>query len=136
MKTERLIVALFALTLVFVPQSAEPRPREHKYSATLITPTPGQVLIPGQTCRIQWTSTLPDINPSLCETELRLSLDGGRTFTWLTGERDPTVKYFDWVVPNTPSRAAVIDVHFGCLGYYPETASIQTQAAFVISPLN
>jgi len=69
---------------------------------------------------------------SLCETELRLSLDGGRTFTWITGERDPTVKYFDWTVPNTPTNTAVLDIHFGCLGYYPETSSIQRRSAFII----
>jgi hypothetical protein len=89
--------------------------------------------MPGQVVRISWTSTLPRMDLSWCETELRLSLDGGRTFTWITGERDPRVKYFDWIVPNTPTNAAVLDVHFGCLGYYPETQSLQTQSAFVIS---
>jgi hypothetical protein len=69
----------------------------------------------------------------LCETEIALSLDGGRTFEWITGERDPREKYFDWTVPNTPTNAGVLDIHFGCLGYYPETASIQIHSTFAIS---
>ena len=89
--------------------------------------------MPGQVVRVEWRSVLPDMDLSLCETELRLSLDGGTTFTWITGERDPLEKHFDWTVPNTPTNWAVLDIHFGCLGYYPETVSLQLQSAFVIS---
>jgi hypothetical protein len=53
-----------------------------------------------------------------------------------TGERDPREKHFDWTVLNTPTNAAMLDIHFGCLGYYPETESLQVQSAFVISALN
>jgi len=138
MKTQRFIITLFALTFAFAPQlfrtaTAEPGP---KYSARLISPRAGEILVPGQKFRIVWESTLPRVDPAWCETELRLSLDGGRTFTWLTGERDTREKYFDWTVPNTPTSAAVLDVHFGCVGYYPETASIQAQSVFVISQQN
>ena len=139
MKAPRFIALFFAFTVVFVPQligtaNARPRDRGQKYSATLIAPRAGEVLVAGQVYRIQWRSELPILDLSMCETELRLSVDGGRTFTWITGERDPTVKYVDWTVPNTPTNSAVIDVHFGCLGLYPETASIQTHAAFIIRP--
>ena len=139
MKTiQRLIVTVFTLAFVFAPPlfhdaSAEPKAKGQKYVARLISPRAGDVLVPGQVFRVEWRSVLPDIEPNRCETELRLSLDGGRTFTWMTGERDPTVKYFDWTVPNTPTEQAVIDIHFGCLGYYPETASIQREATFKIS---
>jgi hypothetical protein len=139
MKTPRFIITLFALTFAFAPQSfrtATAKPIALKYHAELISPRAGEVLVPGQVFRISWRSTLPLMDLSLCETELRLSLDGGRTFTWITGERDPTVKYLDWIVPNTPTNAAVLDVHFGCLGYYPETESLQVQSAFVIRALN
>jgi hypothetical protein len=135
MKTQRFIVTLFALTFAFAPQSlrtAFAERKVHKYQAELISPKAGEVLVPGQVVRVEWKSVLPDMDLSLCETELRLSLDGGRTFTWITGERDPTVKYFDWTVPNTPTNTAVLDIHFGCLGYYPETSSLQVQSAFVI----
>ena len=138
MKTQRFIIMLFALMFVFAPQlfrTATAAGTGAKYSARLISPSAGEVLVPGQVVRIEWMSTLPDLDLSNCETEIRLSLDGGRTFTWLTGERDPRVKYFDWTVPYTPTKAAVLDIHFGCLGYYPESASIQTQSAFVISAL-
>jgi hypothetical protein len=40
----------------------------------------------------------------------------------------------DWIVPNTPTNAAVLDIRFGCLNLYPETSSLQVQSAFVIGP--
>ena len=52
----------------------------------------------------------------------------------LQSQRNPTVQYFDWTVPNTPTNAAVLDIRFGCLNIYPETSSLQVQSAFVISP--
>jgi hypothetical protein len=93
--------------------------------------------MPGQVVRVEWKSVFPDVYVDLswCETEIRLSLDGGTTFTWITGERDPREKHFDWTVPNTPTNAAVLDIRFGCLGYYPETEGLQVQSAFVISAL-
>src|SRR5664279_2373237 len=122
MKTQRFIITLFVLTFAFAPQSlrtASASRKEgskgQKYSAELISPKAGEVLVPGQVVRIEWTSVLPDMDLSLCETELRLSLDGGTTFTWVTGERDPLEKHFDWTVPNTPTNWAVLDIHFGCL---------------------
>jgi hypothetical protein len=140
MKTQRFIITLFALTFAFAPQlfrTASAEPRGPKYSAELISPIAGEVLVPGQVVRVEWRSILPKVvDLSWCETEIRLSLDGGTTFTWITGERDPRVKYFDWTVPNTPTNAAVLDIHFGCLGYYPETESLQVRSAFVISALN
>jgi hypothetical protein len=140
MKTQRFIITLLALTFAFAPQSLRTASagrkegsKGQKYHAELISPKAGEVLVPGQVVRIEWTSVLPDMDLSLCETELRLSLDGGTTFTWVTGERDPLEKHFDWTVPNTPTNWAVLDIHFGCLGYYPETVSLQLQSAFVIS---
>jgi hypothetical protein len=138
MKTQRFIITLFALTFAFAPQSfrtASAKGIGPKYRAELISPRAGEVLVPGQVVRVEWRSVLPDMDLSWCETEIRLSLDGGRTFTWITGERDPREKHFDWTVPNTPTNAAVLDIHFGCLGYYPETESLQAQSAFVISAL-
>ena len=49
-------------------------------------------------------------------------------------QRNPNVQYFDSIVPNTPTNAAVLDIRFGCLNIYPETSSLQVQSAFVISP--
>jgi hypothetical protein len=138
MKPQRLIITLFALTFAFAPQSFRTASAERgpQYRAKLISPKAGEVLVPGQVVRIEWKSVFPDVDLSWCETEIRLSLDGGTTFTWITGERDPRYEYFDWTVPNTPTNAAVLDIHFGCLGYYPETASPQVRSAFVISALN
>ena len=138
MKTRRLVLALFALTVATAPQSpitAFAQPNQKKYSAKLISPKPGEVLVPGQVVRIKWTSDFPDVDLTMCEAEVLLSLDGGRTiYMRLTEQRNPTLQYFDWTVPNTPTNEAVLDIRFGCLNLYPETRSIQLRSAFVIGP--
>jgi hypothetical protein len=106
-----------------------------RYSATLISPTAGQVLHPGQRVRIQWKDTLPHL-PYLtgCEMEIFLSLDGGRTFPMcITPILDPKSTHFDWTVPNMPSNTAVLDIRFGCEGWYPESYSPQPASIFVIA---
>ena len=138
MKTPRLILALLALTFALasqLPGTAFAQADQKKYSAKLISPRAGQVLSPGQVVRIEWTANFPNVDLTMCETEILLSLDGGKTiYMLLTEQRNPKVQYFDWTVPNTPTNAAVLDIRFGCLNIYPETSSIQVQSAFVISP--
>ena len=138
MKTPRLVLALFALTVALAPQSppsAFARPEPKDYSATLISPKPGEVVVPGQVVRIKWVSNFPNVDLTMCEADVLLSLDGGRTiYMRLTEQRNPTLQYFDWTVPNTPTNEAVLDIRFGCLNIYPETSSLQIQSAFVISP--
>jgi len=137
MKTPRFILALVALIFALAPQSPTTtfaRPYK-KYSARLISPKPGEVLVPGQVVRIKWTSDFPDVDLTMCEAEVLLSLDGGRTiYMRLTEQRNPTLQYFDWTVPNTPTNEAVLDIRFGCLNIYPETRSLQLRSAFVIGP--
>ena len=138
MNLQRVVITLLALTLAFASQlsktlTAEPLEKFDPYSAKLISPRAGEVLAPGQHVKITWESTFPKVDLSWCETELFLSLDGGKTFTRITGERNAGVQYFDWIVPNSPSAAAVLDIHFGCTGRYPETSSIQAKSTFVIS---
>ena len=85
--------------------------------------------------RIEWTADFPDVDLTMCETEILLSLDGGKTtYMLLTEQRNPRVQYFDWTVPNTPTNTAVLDIRFGCLNIYPETPSLQVQCPFVITP--
>ncbi len=138
MKTPRLILALLALIFALAPQlpgTAFAQADKKKYRAKLISPRAGQVLIPGQVVRIEWTASFPNVDLTMCETEILLSLDGGKTiYMFITSSRRPNVQYFDWTVPNTPTNAAVLDIRFGCLNLYPETASLQVQSAFVISP--
>jgi hypothetical protein len=138
MKNQRLILALLALIFALAPQlprTAFAQADKKKYSAKLISPRAGQVLNPGQVVRIEWTADFPDVDLTMCETEILLSLDGGKTiYMLLTEQRNPTVHYFDWTVPSTPTNAAVLDVRFGCLNLYPETSSLQVQSAFVIGP--
>jgi len=85
--------------------------------------------------RIEWTANFPNVDLTMCETEILLSLDGGKTiYMFITSSRRPKVQYFDWTVPNTPTNEAVLDIRFGCLNLYPETPSLQIQSAFVIGP--
>lgn len=139
MKPQPFIVALFALTLVFAPQSLRTASAGHqgnRYRATLISPKAGQVLMPGQVVRIEWTAAFPDVDLTMCETEVLLSIDGGTTFTYITSQRDPKVQYFNWTVPKMPTKMAVLDIRFGCLGIFAETSSPQVQAPFVISSMD
>ena len=136
MKPQRLFLALLALTFVFVPQTprtAFAAPRGSSYKARLISPKAGAVLIPGRVVRIEWMAVYPPVDLTMCEAEVLLSIDGGKTFTFVTSQRDPNVHYFDWVVPRSPTREAVLDIRFGCLGIYPETPSVQLQSTFEIS---
>lgn len=138
MKTGGLVLALLSLTFALAPQSprtAFAQRGNDNYTAKLISPRAGEVLAPGQVVRIQWTANFPDVDLTMCETEVLLSLDGGKTiYMMLTEQRNPNVQYFDWTVPNTPTNAAVLDIRFGCLNLYPETSSLQVRSAFVIGP--
>jgi hypothetical protein len=135
MKTRCLILTLLALTFAFTPQTltTADAARKKEYGAKLISPKAGDVLIPGQVVRIEWKAAFPNVDLTMCEMELLLSIDGGRTFTYITESRDPSVQHFDWTVPRTPTTAAVLDIRFGCLGIYAETSSLQVQSAFVIA---
>ena len=135
MKIQRLILTLLALTFALAPQSltTASAARKKEYSARLLSPKAGEILMPGQVVRVEWTTDFPDVDLTMCETEILLSLDGGlTTFMWITSERDPTVQHFNWTVPKAPTKMAVLDIRFGCLGTYPETASPQVQSTFVI----
>jgi hypothetical protein len=140
MKRQRLVLALLALTFALAPQSlttAFAQRGIYGYKATLISPRAGEVLVPGQVVRVQWTTEFPNVDPSMCESEVLLSLDGGKTiYMLLTEQRNPKIQYFDWTVPNAPTSDAVLDIRLGCPNRYPETSSLQVQSAFVIVPAN
>jgi len=140
MKIQRFTFALLAFTFALaLPSSGTAYAQAVKgnYSARLISPRPGEVLNPGQVVRVAWTADFPNVDLSMCETEVLLSLDGGKTvYMLLTEQRNPNMQYFDWTVPNTPTKTAVLDVRFGCLNLYPETSSVQLRSAFVIGPAN
>jgi hypothetical protein len=133
MKTPILIVTLFLMAFAFAPAELNAQ-ITRGYTAKLISPTLGQVLHPGEVVRVEWTTALPDMrNLHLCEMEIALSLDGGRTFPHYIATITTNEKYFDWTVPNTPTNAAVLSVNFGCELYYPETHSPQPASTFVIA---
>ncbi len=134
MKIRGFIVMVLAVAVIFAPQFVNTSNAGGTYSAHLISPTAGQVLHPGQKVKVQWTSALPQIDLTQCEMEVWLSLDGGRTFsTCITPVLDPKAQFFYWTVPNLPSNAAVMDIRFGCEGWYPESYSPQPASTFVIA---
>jgi hypothetical protein len=140
MKTQRFIITLFAVAFAFAPQllktsTAAPDAQQGTYAAKLILPTAGQVLYPGQQVKVEWEALFPKLGVPLssCETEVFLSLDGGRTFPMcISVSFDPKATFFYWTVPNTPTNTAVLDIRFGCEQFYPETPSAQTASSFVI----
>lgn len=138
MKTARFVLPLLVSMLVLAPQSRTTFAEGQRgtYSAKLLSPKAGDILIPGTTVKIEWTSTFPEVDLTMCETEVMLSVDGGKTFTFITSQRDPQIHYFNWIVPRSPTRAAILDIRFGCLGLYPETSSQQIESTFVISSMN
>jgi len=143
MKTRGLLVTLFALTFIFasvlfVASTAAPQKKggrtNEPYSARLISPRAGDVLMPGQQIRIEWESTLPRVDLTWCEQEIYLSLDGGKSnVARITPQLDPQTGYYNWTVPNTPSDKVVFDIHFGCEGYFNETPSVQFKSVFSIA---
>lgn len=129
-----IVVVLFAVAFSVVPQFVNTSSATSGYSAVLISPMAGQVVHPGQKIKVEWRSFLPPINLGACEMEVWLSLDGGRTYTreispWL----DPKAQYFYWIVPNTPTDQAVMDVRFGCEPGYPESYAPQLASTFRIA---
>ena len=133
MRTRGFVVTMLAVALSVAPQFVNTSSASSPYFAHLISPTAGQVLYPGQKVRVEWRAQLPPINLSGCEMEVFLSLDGGRTFTiCITPILDPKAQYFYWTVPNTPTNAAVLDIRFGCEGWYPESYSPQPASTFAI----
>ena len=134
MKIRGLVLIMVAVALSFAPRFANTSSAQGTYSAKLISPAAGQVLRPGETIKVEWISRLPNIDLRMCEAEVWLSLDGGRRFTarispWMDG----SARYFYWTVPNWPTRAAVLDLRFGCEQAYPESYSPQPASTFVIA---
>jgi hypothetical protein len=130
------IVTMFLVALMFIPDRtwAMPPPPSG-YFPRLISPSAGQVLHSGDNVRVEWAILAPkEPNWSMCEIELWLSLDGGRTYVMrITPSMDPHTTFFYWTVPNTPTSQAVLDIRFGCEPFYPETYNSQTASTFVIA---
>lgn len=103
----------------------------------LISPRPGDVLVAGQTVRVEWRTLNADksLNIDWCEQEIYLSVDGGSTvISRISPQLDPRATSFEWVVPNTPTKEAVLDVSMGCDGGAPylETSRMQRSVVFRI----
>jgi hypothetical protein len=128
MKLRPLLLAALAFAFVFAPQSPVTVLAQGKaeYGAKLISPKAGEVLTPGKVVRIEWIANYPNVDLAMCETEVLLSLDGGKTVYMMLRElRNPKEQYFDWTVPNAPTNQATLDIRFGCMNIYPETSSFQ-----------
>ena len=133
-KLRLLLAIVFAVALSAAPQLVTTASAAGTYSATLISPRVGQVLYPGQKIMVEWKSTLPNMDLTGCEKEVWLSLDGGRSFmSCITPILNPKATSYLWTVPNLPTNAAVMDIRFGCEGWYPESYAPQPASTFVIA---
>jgi hypothetical protein len=128
-------IAVFALVIACTPALAQrPTPEPRRYAARLVSPTAGQVLVPGQKVKVEWRAILPNLDLSWCELEVYLSLDGGNTFPFrITPQLDPRASFFYWTVPNLPTNTAVLDIRFGCEASFPESYSPQIAGRFAIA---
>ena len=129
MKVRGFVVIMAAVAFAFAPAKLN---AQGNYTVNQISPVAGQVLYAGQKIMVEWKHTLPKIPLTGCESEVWLSLDGGRTFMW-TAFLAPTSTSFLWTVPNTPTNAAVFDIRFGCDLHYPETYAPQPASMFTIA---
>ena len=137
MKLQHLVLGLLAFAIGLSPQSPTTALAQGRgnYRAKLISPKPGQVVMPGQVVRIEWSSEYPNVDLGMCETEVLLSIDGGKTVYMMLRElRNPKEQSFDWIVPNAPTKEAVLDIRFGCMNLYPETPSLQYNFAIGSAP--
>ena len=131
MKSRGFVLIMVAMAFAFAP--AKSNGQGGNYAVRLISPVAGQVLYAGQKIMMEWKHTLPNIPLPGCESEVWLSLDGGRTFSkWITF-LDPRSTSFLWTVPNTPTNAAVLDIRFGCDLHYPESYAPQPASMFTIA---
>jgi hypothetical protein len=131
MKTRAFVITLFSIALACAPAKLN---ADGNYAAKLISPTAGQILVPGQQVRVEWKTVLPHVDLSWCELEVYLSLDGGGSFPFrITPHLDPRAAFFYWTVPNMPTNTAVLDIRFGCEGTYPESYSPQPASTFAIT---
>ena len=135
MRTRSFILAVLALTFALAPSTPNTASAKGKnsYNARLVSPRAGEVLKPGQVVRIEWNAEYPDVDLDYCEMEILLSIDGGHVYNFVCEQRNPKIQFYNWTVPATPTKAAILDIRFGCLGIYPETTSPQIRSTFVIS---
>ena len=142
MKTRVFLLVVFALTFAFGPRLFETSTAAlaqkggktgNTYAAKLISPKAGEILLPGQQVRIEWEATLPRVEMTWCEQEIYLSMDGGKTnVARISPQLDPQIGFYNWTVSQTFTGKAVLDIHFGCEGYFNETPSVQLQSPFLI----
>ena len=51
----------------------------------------------------------------------------------ITPVMDPKAQYLYWTVANLPTNTAVLDIRFGCEGWYPEIYAPQPASMFIIA---
>ncbi|MBK7993975.1 MAG: hypothetical protein IPK14_11310 [Blastocatellia bacterium] len=71
-------------------------------SIQVTSPTANQQLMPGQSFRIEWQTTVAPQSFSIASHRVELSTDGGQTFTVIPGAEQlrADARDFNWTVPN------------------------------------
>lgn len=108
-----------------------------------VSPSAGETVKVGDVVTIEWEFVdgsgviLTDDQMRWCEQEIYLSLDNGRTIDRrITIRLDPAARVTQWVVPNTPTNEAMLDLHYGCEadGLPHEVRNLQKGFRFKIVP--
>lgn len=143
-KCSSIFAALVLIAGVFVvspPEAAAQRTPRLRIQQK--SPVRGATVRVGDTVVIEWEFVGGNGQPidedtlRWCEQEIFLSLDGGRTLDRrITIHLDPRDRRSEWVVPNTVTDSAVLDIHYGCEadGLPHETPNVQKSSMFKIVP--
>jgi hypothetical protein len=126
------LAALIIVALVVAPAFGG-----NGITVTQLSPRPGSTLSPGQLVQISWRIDLPwNDRGSWCEQEIYLSTNGGKTFDrQISPSLNTMTRTFNWTVPNTPAKSAVLDIRYGCeMGRNLEVRNPQPAGAFRIGP--
>ncbi|HEX7186303.1 MAG TPA: Ig-like domain-containing protein [Thermoanaerobaculia bacterium] len=73
----------------------------------VISPNGGEILTPGQTALIRWTST---DNVGVIAHDVKLSSDNGLNFSDIVTNLPGSAQSFSWIVPDAPTSQGVIRV--------------------------
>lgn len=136
------VVLVASAIVVSAPEAAAQRGNS-RLKIRQVSPQRGATVKVGETVTIEWEFIGGNGQPvdedtlRWCEQEIFLSLDGGRTLDRrITIHLDPRDRTSEWVVPNTPTDTAVLDIHYGCEadGLPHETPNVQKAFMFKIVP--
>jgi hypothetical protein len=118
------VLSAFLLFIAIMPlakgRSTKAAPTDPQSVTATFTNVAGQTFGPNQIVKLKWTlqgdgvKALEDDPWSECE--LMFSPDGGNTWNRISPELSVRRRDFDWVVPNLPTKQALVQLRIGTQG--------------------